>query len=272
MNDFREVLGPGRGQLILSKLTLSKLTKGLIKFMAFASIGMVLLAAAPAMAQDAGESVGFFQGLQNQLVSTLAWIQSLGLWAPIVFVLLYIVITVAFLPASIVTLGAGFIFGVVQGSFLVFIAAMLGATAAFLIGRYVARDWIAQKIAGNKKFAAIDDAIAKEGRKLVFLIRLSPAFPFNLLNYALGLTQVSLTDYILGTTGILPGTIMYVYLGSLVKDLATLGTGDVPSNPVIDWAIKILILVTVVAITVYITRIARKALQGVSDEGMPAES
>ncbi|MEA5466236.1 TVP38/TMEM64 family protein [Leptothoe sp. PORK10 BA2] len=240
--------------------------------MTFTLMGLVVLGAAPAMAQDVGESVGFFQGLQNQLVNTLAWVQSLGLWAPIVFIVLYVVITVAFLPASIVTLGAGFIFGVVQGSFLVFVAAMLGATAAFLIGRYVARDWIAAKISGNKKFAAIDDAIAKEGRKLVFLIRLSPAFPFNLLNYALGLTQVSLPDYVLGTTGILPGTIMYVYLGSLVKDLATLGTGEVPTNPIIDWTIKILIFVTVVAISVYITSIARKALQGVSDETVGSES
>ncbi len=268
MKSLRNGPGPLPGNL--SKL--SKLTQWLIKFMTFTLMGLVLLGAAPAMAQDVGESVGFFQGLQNQLVNTLAWVQSLGLWAPIVFIVLYVVITVAFLPASIVTLGAGFIFGVVQGSFLVFVAAMLGATAAFLIGRYVARDWIAGKIAGNKKFAAIDDAIAKEGRKLVFLIRLSPAFPFNLLNYALGLTQVSLTDYVLGTTGILPGTIMYVYLGSLVKDLATLGTGDVPSNPIIDWTIKILIFVTVVAISVYITKIARKALQDVSDETVPAES
>ena len=227
-----------------------------------AALGAMLFGAAPALAQDAaGGPAGWFDQLQMQLVSLLEWIRDLGPIAPIVFILAYIVITVAFLPASIVTLGAGFVFGVVQGSILVFIGAMLGATAAFLIGRFVARDWIAKKVAGNDFFNALDNAIAKEGLKLIFLIRLSPAFPFNLLNYALGLTKVSLPSYVLGTTGIIPGTIMYVYLGSLVSDLATLGTGDAPSNPIIDWTIKILIFVTVVAISLYIAKIARTALK-----------
>ena len=137
---------------------------------------------------------------------------------------------------------------------------MLGATAAFLIGRFVARDWIAKKVAGNKFFNSLDNAIAEEGLKLIFLIRLSPAFPFNLLNYALGLTKVTLKDYVLGTTGIIPGTIMYVYLGSLIGDLAMLGSGEAPSNPVISWIIRILIFVTIVAISLYIGKIAKKAL------------
>ena len=223
----------------------------------------ILLSTAPAFAQDSASQgvTGLLQNVQAALLSTLAWIDSLGALGPIAFILLYILVTVAFLPASIVTLGAGAVFGVVGGSIYVFIGAMLGATAAFLIGRYVARDWIAQKIAGNTKFNAIYEAISQEALKLIFLIRLSPAFPFNVLNYALGLTKASLKDYVLGTTGIIPGTIMYVYLGSLIGDLATLGAGEQPSNPVIDWIIKILIFVTVVAISVYITRIARKALK-----------
>lgn len=217
----------------------------------------VLLPAAPALAQEA---TGGFSP-QAKLADALTWIDNLGAIAPIVFILLYIVITVAFVPASVVTLGAGVVFGVVKGSLFVFVGAMLGATAAFLVGRYVARDWVANKIAGNEKFKAIDEAIAREGRKIIFLIRLSPAFPFNLLNYALGLTQVSLKDYVLGTTGILPGTIMYVYLGSLAGNLATLGSGDAPSNPTITWAIRIIGFIATVAVTVYVTRVARKALK-----------
>ena len=93
------------------------------------------------------------------------------------------------------------------------------------------------------------------------MIRLSPAFPFNLLNYALGLTKVSLKDYVLGTTGIIPGTIMYVYLGSLAGNLATLGAGETPSNPTITWTIRIVAFIATVAVTVYVTRIARKALK-----------
>ena len=233
-----------------------------LKLLMFFSFGALMFAAAPAMAQEATSgSASWFGQLQQQLVSLIEWINGLGAIAPIVFILAYIIITIAFLPASVVTLGAGFVFGVVKGSILVFIGAMLGATAAFLIGRFVARDWIAKKVEGSRFFSALDNAIAKEGLKLIFLIRLSPAFPFNLLNYALGLTKVSLPNYVLGTTGIIPGTIMYVYLGSLVGDLAMLGSGEAPSNPVIDWTIKILIFVTVVAISLYIAKIARAALK-----------
>lgn len=237
--------------------------------MLFSLFGNLLLAAAPSLAQEAAnqsmsQGTGpfeIFSQVQMQLVNWVAWINGLGAIAPLIFILTYIVVTVAFLPASVVTLGAGFVFGVVKGSILVFIGAMLGATAAFLIGRFVARDWIANKVAGNRFFSALDNAIAQEGLNLIFLIRLSPAFPFNLLNYALGLTKISLSDYVLGTTGIIPGTILYVYLGSLISDVATLGAGEVPSNPVISWIIKILIFVTVVAISLYITKIARKALK-----------
>ncbi len=221
-----------------------------------------LLPGLPALAQGAeGGSPGLVGQLQGYLVNTLAWIDSLGAIAPLAFILLYIVITVAFLPSSIVTLGAGVVFGVVKGSLFVFIGAMLGATAAFLVGRYGARDWVSRKIASNAKFKSIDEAIAREGRKIIFLIRLSPAFPFNLLNYGLGLTNVSLKDYVLGTTGIIPGTIMYVYLGSLAGNLAMLGTGEAPSNPAITWTIRILAFVATAAVTIYVTRIARKALQ-----------
>lgn len=245
-------------------------TRRLFKLVSFCLLGSLLLAAAPAWAQDSASQGGgpfaIFGQIQQLLVSFVEWIDGLGAIAPIVFVIAYIGITVAFLPASIVTLGAGFVFGVVKGSILVFIGAMLGATAAFLIGRFVARDWIAKKVEGNRFFNSLDNAIADEGLKLIFLIRLSPAFPFNLLNYALGLTKVTLKDYVLGTTGIIPGTIMYVYLGSLIGDLATLGTGEAPANPIIDWTIRILIFVTIVAISLYIAKIAKKAL----NESVPA--
>lgn len=221
-----------------------------------------LLYQLPVFAQEVAveSSHGFFGQIQTWLVDTLAWIDSLGAIAPLAFIILYIIITVAFLPASVVTLGAGVVFGVVKGSLLVFIGAMLGATAAFLVGRYLARAWVSRKIADNARFKAIDEAIAREGGKIVFLIRLSPAFPFNLLNYALGLTKVSVKDYIWGTTGIIPGTIMYVYLGSLAGSLATLGAGETPSNPAITWAVRIIAFIATVAVTVYVTGIARRAL------------
>ncbi len=165
-----------------------------------------------------------------------------------------------FIPGSILTLGAGFVFGLFWGSVYVFIGATIGATVAFLIGRYLARDWVVQKIAGNQKFAAIDQAVAKEGLKIVLLTRLSPIFPFNLLNYAFGITGVSLKDYFIGSIGMIPGTILYVYIGSLAGNLAMLGTENQPSNPTLQWGMRILGLIATVAVTVYITRIAKKAL------------
>lgn len=243
-------------------LSLKRRSLRWIRLSLLTMLGIGLFTALPALAQEAaGEtSQGFLSQLQGWLVDALAWIDSLGPIAPIAFIILYVIITVAFLPASVVTLGAGVVFGVVKGSLFVFVGAMLGATAAFLVGRYLARDWVSHKIANSQKFMAIDEAIAREGGKIIFLIRLSPAFPFNLLNYALGLTKVSLKDYVWGTTGIIPGTIMYVYLGSLAGNLATLGAGETPSNPAITWTIRILAFIATVGVTVYVTRIARKAL------------
>ncbi|MFM7437873.1 MAG: TVP38/TMEM64 family protein, partial [Snowella sp.] len=168
---------------------------------------------------------------QEILRNALVWIDSLGSWGAIAFIVLYILATVAFLPGSILTLGAGVVFGVFFGSVYVFIGATLGAIAAFLVGRYLARDWIAQKIAENQKFKAIDQAVGQEGFKIVLLTRLSPIFPFFLLNYAYGITGVSLKDYAIASVGMIPGTITFVYIGSLAGNLATLGTQSPTINP-----------------------------------------
>ena len=230
---------------------------GLITLVAFGVV--ILFNANPALAQ---ESVNNTQGFAPQvwLKNALEWINNQGAVGGIAFILLYIVASVAFLPGSILTLGAGVVFDVFLGSVYVFIGATIGAIAAFLVGRYLARGWVAKKIAGNKKFAAVDNAVGREGLKIVLLTRLSPVFPFNLLNYAYGVTGVSLKDYILGTIGILPGTIMYVYLGSLAGNIATIGTGEQPSNPTVVWAIRIIGFIATVAVTLYVTKVARKAL------------
>src|SRR5215467_14894694 len=137
--------------------------------------------------------------VQNLLKAALDWIGKLGPWGPVIFVGLYVVATVLFIPGSVLTLGAGAVFGVVLGSVCVSISATLGATAAFLVGRYLARDAIARKIEKNEKFATIDRAVASEGWKIVLLTRLSPVFPFTLLNYAFGLTRVKLSHYVLAS-------------------------------------------------------------------------
>ncbi|MFB2772938.1 TVP38/TMEM64 family protein [Pelatocladus sp. BLCC-F211] len=212
-----------------------------------------------ALAQETVKTPGF--NPQEWLRNALQWIDSLGTVGAIAFIALYIIATVAFLPGSILTLGAGVVFGVIWGSIYVFIGATLGATAAFLVGRYLARNWVATKIADNKKFAAIDRVVGREGLKIVLLTRLSPIFPFNLLNYAFGVTDVSLKDYFIGSVGMIPGTIMYVYIGSLAGNLAMIGTQTQPTNPTVQWAIRIIGFIATVAVTIYVTRIARKALE-----------
>jgi uncharacterized membrane protein YdjX (TVP38/TMEM64 family) len=189
------------------------------------------------------------------LRDTLAGLESLGPWGPVLFVLLYIVAAVLFVPGSALTLGAGALFGVGLGSVLVSVGATLGATAAFLVGRYLARDWVAKKIEGNAAFAALDRAVASEGWKIVGLTRLSPAFPFTLLNYAFGLTRVSLRDYVLASwIGMMPGTVMYVYLGSLAR-----AAGERSRTPA-EWALSGGGLVATIVVTVFVTRLARTAL------------
>lgn len=215
--------------------------------------------AAPAWAQDYANSGGF--NAQQWLRDALQWINSLGAVGAVAFTLLYIIATVAFLPGSILTLGAGIVFGIVLGSFYVFIGATIGATTAFLVGRYLARGWVAKKIERNQKFRVIDEAVGREGLKIVLLTRLSPLFPFNLLNYAYGITGVSLKDYIIGSVGMIPGTIMYVYIGSLAGNLATVGSETQPTNPTIQWTIQIMGFIATVAVTLYITQVARKALE-----------
>jgi uncharacterized membrane protein YdjX (TVP38/TMEM64 family) len=203
---------------------------------------------------------------QTILREALIWVDGLGSLGAIAFIIIYILATVAFFPGAILTLGAGAVFGVILGSVYVLIGATIGSNAAFLVGRYLARDWVTKKIANNSKFRAIDEAVGQEGFKIVLLTRLSPIFPFNLLNYAYGVTGVSLKDYLLACVGMIPGTILYVYLGSLAGNLATIGTSAQPTNPTLQWSIRIIGFIATVAVTLYITKIARQALQSVIDE------
>ena len=197
-----------------------------------------------------------FFHVQDLLRQVLDWIGRLGSWGAILFIAIYVVSTILFIPGSVLTLGAGAVFGVAWGSVYVSIASTLGATCAFLVGRYLALDAIARKIEGNARFAAIDKAVASEGWKIVGLTRLSPVFPFTLLNYAFGLTRVSLRDYVLASwIGMMPGTVLYVYLGSLAKA----ASGE-RTHTAGEWVLYGVGLLATVIVTIFVTRIARQAL------------
>jgi uncharacterized membrane protein YdjX (TVP38/TMEM64 family) len=185
-------------------------------------------------------------------------VAGLGPWGPALFVLLYVAATVLFLPGWILSLGGGAVFGLARGVVVVSVAATLGATAAFLVGRYLARDWVARTLERHPRFAAVDAAVAREGWKIVLLTRLSPVFPFNVLNYGFGLTRVPARHFVLASwAGMLPGTLLYVYLGSLAGTLAVEAPG---ARTPAEWAFYAVGLAATVAVTVYVTRVARRAL------------
>ena len=200
--------------------------------------------------------------IQARVHMLLHAIEGLGAVGYAVFFGVYVLACVFFIPGSILTLGAGAIYGVVIGSILVSVSSTVGATAAFLVGRYLARGWVSRKIAGNARFSAIDTAVGEEGWKIVGLTRLSPVFPFALLNYAYGLTKVRLRDYFLASwIGMLPGTVMYVYIGSLAKSLSAVGADCADcERSALQWILYAVGLLATVGVTVYVTRIARKAL------------
>lgn len=195
----------------------------------------------------------------------VAWVQSLGVWGPVAFVGGYAVAAVAFVPGSLLTLAAGAVFGIGQGVAYAFIGASLGATLAFLVSRYVARGAVERRLAGNPRYAAIDRAVAAEGLKIVTLLRLSPVFPFNALNYALGLTRVRLRDYVAACLGMLPGTLLYVYYGKIAGDVAALAAGAGVRRDAGYWLVLGLGLLATVVVTALVTRTARAALREVAD-------
>jgi uncharacterized membrane protein YdjX (TVP38/TMEM64 family) len=194
------------------------------------------------------------------------WVDRLGVWGPIVFIVGYAAATVAFVPGSILTLAAGAVFGLGKGVLYVFVAAVLGSAAAFFVSRHLARAVIEQRLMGNARFAAIDRAVSAQGRKIVFLLRLSPVFPFNLLNYALGLTNVRFIDYLVASVGMIPGTLLYVYYGKLAGDVAALAGGVAVRKGVAYYAVLALGLTATVLVTALVTRTARRALHDVTGE------
>jgi len=165
-------------------------------------------------------------------------------------------------PGTLLTLGAGFAFGLVFGVALVSAGSMLGAIAAFLLGRFVARAWVARRIADSPRWRALDSATRHDAFTLVLLARLSPLLPYNMLNYAFGLTAVRLRDYALGSwVGMLPATVLYVYIGSLAKSVAALTSGRLD----VGWPGRLLLIVGFIATVGLTVVIARRATRTLRD-------
>lgn len=186
--------------------------------------------------------------------------RSTGATGVVLFFVLYVAATVLFLPGSLLTLAAGFAYGPVWGLALASPASVAGATCAFVLGRTLLRDWAAARVQRSARARAVDAAVAREGFKIVLLLRLSPLFPFNALNYLLSLTQVRLASYVLASfIGMLPATALYVYLGSLAPAAAELSSqaSGAGTTRTLLYAAGLLATVAVVVIG---ARAARRAL------------
>lgn len=195
------------------------------------------------------------------LAAALGWIAEHREIAWLIYIGLYVVATVGFLPGLILTVAAGAIFGLATGIALASVGSVLGATAAFFVGRTVARDWIGRRVETWPKFRALDRALEERGFWIVLLTRLSPLFPFNVLNYAYGVSAVRARDYVLASwVGMFPATALYVYAGSLAASLTTVLSGNVETGrtgQVLLWVG----LAATLAVTVLVTRLARRALE-----------
>jgi len=222
-----------------------------------------VIGAALAVLVVLGVVVGIRAGLpvRAYIEAFLEWTRGLGYWGPAALALFYVIATVLLLPGAPVTMGAGLLFGLLWGTVSVIVGATLGACAAFLIARTVGRDWVADWVEGRESFRAIDDAVGREGFKIVLLIRLSPVFPFNLQNYAFGLTGVSFWPYALASAiGMVPGILMYVYLGTVARSLAQIAAGEVEQTTMQQVFFWVGLAVTV-GVVIFVTRLARRAVR-----------
>lgn len=195
-----------------------------------------------------------------------AFVEGLGAWGPLVYVAAYAVSTVAFVPGALPTMAAGAVFGLVEGTLYAFAGEVLGGVAAFVLARRFARRAVERRFATTPRFLAIDRAVAADGGRLVFLLRLSPAVPFNVLNYLLGLSRIRFRDYVLASVAMLPGAFLYVFYGATARDVATLASGMPPSRSGLSYAATFLGLAATIAVTLAVGRVVRRALEDATGE------
>jgi len=199
------------------------------------------------------------------------WVEGLGPVGPLVYAGIYLLVTVLMIPAAAFSIVAGALFGLWWGTVAVWLGSNLGAAVAFLIARYLARDAVEKKLAGFPKFQAVDRAVAEGGWKIVAMLRLSPAVPFNVQNYLYGLTGIRFWPCV-GATAVamLPGIFLYVYLGYAGRaSIEAAAAGEVQRGWG-QWVLLVVGLIATIAVTVYITQLARRAIAAQTDVA-PAE-
>lgn len=214
--------------------------------------------------------------IDRAMASLQTAVGELGVWGPAIYGATYVVAALLFVPGSALTLAAGVLFGPLWGTVVVSVSSTVAAAIAFLIARYLARGTIARSAGRYPKFAAIDEAIGQGGPKIVAMLRLSPAVPFSLGNYLYGLTSIRFWPYVLASwLFMLPGSFMYVYLGHAGQVGLSAAAGTQTKRTPGEWALLAVGLLATVAVTVYVTRLARKAIRErtrIQDTNQPPSS
>src|SRR5256885_4646691 len=204
-----------------------------------------------------------FLPVQQWLRTFSDWVGQMGVTGIFIFIGVYVVATVLLAPGAILTIGAGFAFGLWKGFLAVSAGSTLGAALAFVVARFIARERVAVIAQRNEEFRAIDSAIGKQGAKLIFLLRLSPIIPFNLSNYFYGLTGVKFWPYVFASwSGMIPSTFLYVYIGTASKlAVSAAADGEAVKHGWQYWTLISFGLVATVVVTIWVTKIARDALR-----------
>ena len=204
--------------------------------------------------------VSVFLPVRDWLTTGIIWINANHSVAWAIFILTYALAPIFLVPGTILTLAAGFAFGLPMGVLLVSVGSLLGAVNAFLIGRFFARDWVSRYLARTPTFNALDDATHDHGFLIVLLTRLSPLIPFNALNYILGLTKVGLKDYCLATwIGMLPATLAYTYAGSVTKDIFAI-TAGASQKSTANYVLLLIGLISTVVLVIFLAQKAKRIL------------
>jgi len=204
--------------------------------------------------------VMLFLDIDKQILSTLQWLDSLGAWAVIWFILIIALVVILVLPGVLFTTGAGFVFGITKGTVSVVIGTSLGACIAFLIARHLLGQRLKHYILAHNRLGLISEDISSQGFKIVLLTRLIPFFPGKLSNYLFGLTEMSLRDFTLASLlGFIPFSLHNAYLGSLAADIATLGSRHA-ERTALEWAAYGIGFVTTACIVLYLHHWANRLL------------
>jgi uncharacterized membrane protein YdjX (TVP38/TMEM64 family) len=194
------------------------------------------------------------------LEALAARLEALGPWGPLLFVAAYVAASVAFIPGSLLTLMAGAVFGLGRAIPIVFVSAVIGSSAAFAIARLFARETVIRWLQRDRRAGAVLDAVADQGWFVVLLLRLSPLIPYNLLNYALGASSVRYRDFLIGSIGMLPGTVLYTYYGQVIGDVTAVAAGMRPARGPGYYALLAAGLAATLVATITIARAARRRL------------